>query len=82
MEECFLKHRQKIDDQSERASVIRDDARELYKVLTEELQSLVYENVLYWNKSEAVTPDDVVEHFFREQRRIELRAELDRIQFG
>jgi hypothetical protein len=52
------------------------------KFLTEELQSLLYENVLYWNKGEAVTPDDLVEHDFREQRRIELRAELYRIQFG
>jgi hypothetical protein len=52
------------------------------KFLTEELQSFLYENVLYWNKGEAVTPDDLVEHDFREQRRIELRAELYRIQFG
>jgi hypothetical protein len=65
-----------------RADVIRDDASELYKVLTEELQSLLYGNVLYWNKGEAVTPNDLVEHDFREQRRIELRAELYRIQFG
>jgi hypothetical protein len=54
--------------------VIRDDASELYKVLTEELQSLLYGNVLYWNKGEAVTPDDLVENHFWEQRRIELRA--------
>jgi hypothetical protein len=49
--------------------------------LSLELEGLLAADALFWDKQEAVTPEDIVEHLLREKRRRDLRTELDKIQF-
>jgi hypothetical protein len=57
------------------------DTTEKCMALSLELQDLLAADVVFWDKQEAVTPEDIVEHLLREKRRRDLRIELDQIQF-